>query len=63
MQRSPLSGDSLHDFNATQHAGLPLPHAAVVLEVLATQKDVELDHAEHPVVVLDQNTEPEGMRP
>lgn len=62
VQRSPLSGDSLHDFNATQHAGLPLPHAAVTQEVLAAREDVELNHTEHPIVVLDQNTEPEGRR-
>lgn len=62
VQRSPLSGDSLHNFKAAQHAGLPLPHAAETLEVLAARKDVELDHAEHPVVVLNQSTEPEGRR-
>lgn len=62
MQRSPLSGDPLHHFDATQHAGLPLPCVAVALEVLAARKDVELDHTEHPIVVLDQNTQPEGRR-
>lgn len=62
MQRSPLSGDSLHDLDATQHAGLPLPRVAVALEVLAAQKDVKLDHTEHPIVVLDQNAEPGGRR-
>lgn len=45
-----------------QHAGLPLPLVAIVLEVFAALKDLELDHAEHPIVVLDQNTEPTGRR-
>lgn len=59
LQCSPLSCDSLHHFNAPQYAGLPLPHVAVALEILAARKDVKLDHTEHPIVVLDQNTEPE----
>lgn len=59
MQGSPFSGDPLHYFNASQHTGLPLPHVAVALEVLPGGKEVELDHTEHPIAVLDKNTKPE----
>lgn len=59
MQGSPFSSDPLHYFNASQHTGLPLPHVAVALEVLPGGKEVELDHTEHPIAVLDKNTKPE----
>lgn len=62
MQGSPFSGDPLHYFNASQHTGLPLPHVAVALEVLPRGKEVELDHTEHPIAVLDKNTKPEGEK-
>lgn len=54
---SPLSSDPLHHINACQHTGSPLPHAAVPVEVVLVGQEVELDHAEHPVAVLDKHTE------
>lgn len=57
----PLSGDPLHHFDAPQHAGPPLPRVAVVVEVIGAGQEVELQHAEHPVAVLDKHTQP-GQR-
>lgn len=55
---SPFSSDPLHHFNASQQAGPSLPHAAVLLEVVLVGQEVELDHAEHPITILDKHTEP-----
>lgn len=56
----PLSGDPLHHFNAPQQAGPPLPHVAVVVEVIFAGQEVELHHAEHPITVLDEHAKPGG---
>lgn len=50
----------MHHFNAPQQAGPPLPLAAVAVEVVAAGQEVELHHAEGPVAVLDEHTEPGG---
>lgn len=55
---SPFSSDPLHHFNVSQQARPALPHAAVLAKVIPAGQDVELDHAEHPIAVLDKNTEP-----
>lgn len=56
----PFSCNPLYHFNAPQHAGPPLPHVAVVVEVIYAGQKVELDHAEHPIAVLDKHTNPGG---
>lgn len=58
MRVSPFSSDPLHHFNASQHTGPPLPQVVVLVEVVLGGQEVELDHAEHPVAVLDKHTEP-----
>lgn len=58
MWASPFSCDPLYHFNASQHAGLALPHLAVPAEVILTGQEVQLDHTEHPVAVLDKHTQP-----
>lgn len=56
--KSPFSSDALHHLNASQHAAPPLPHEAVSAEVILAGQEVELDHAEHPMAILDKHTEP-----
>lgn len=54
----PRSGDPPHHLDAPQLAGPPLPLVAVAVEVIVAGQEVELDHAEHPVAVLDQHAKP-----
>lgn len=54
----PYSCNPLHHLDAPQQAGPPLPHVAVVVEVIFAGQEVELHHAEHPIAVLDKHTKP-----
>lgn len=54
----PSSCNPPHHLDAPQQAGPPLPHVAVVVEVIFAGQEVELDHAEHPIAVLDEHTKP-----
>lgn len=55
---SPFSSDPLNHFNASEHTGPPLPRLAVPAEVFVVGKHVQLEHAEHPVAVLNESTQP-----
>lgn len=57
----PYSCNPLHHLDAPQQAGPPLPHVAVVVEVIFAGQEVELDHTEHPIAVLDKHTKPGEM--
>lgn len=57
----PHSCNPLHHLDAPQQAGPPLPHVAVVVEVIFAGQEVELDHAEHPIAVLDKHAKPGEM--
>lgn len=54
----PHSCNPLHHLDAPQQAGPPLPHVAVAVEVIFVGQEVELDHTEHPIAVLDKHTKP-----
>jgi hypothetical protein len=55
---SPFPSDPLHHFDGSQDAGPALPLPGVEVERVLRRQSVELDHAEHPIAVLDQHTQP-----
>lgn len=50
---SPFSSDPLHHFNARKHTGSPLPHLAVLVELVFAGQRLESDNAENPKAILD----------
>lgn len=58
MRVSPFSGDPLHHFNAFQHTGPSLPQLAEPVELVPAGQRLELDHAEDPTAILDENAQP-----